>query len=229
MLAACSSPATNPTPTADLSPGTGGGGEKDMALPFVPLDFTIGPDLAPPTTLPFAVDTAFAASGFMGDGESAGPLTIVPAIPGDSTDCNGMRPSTTAAGVCHMVTYVPPEPAKAGWAGIYWQYPDKNWGTIPGYPIPGGATHVTFQAKGSKGGEKISFFVGGIVNSMNPYSDSVKANVVVTLTDAWAAYSIDLAGQGYTEVLGGFGWSMAADDAKASSGIFFIDDIQWVK
>jgi hypothetical protein len=124
---------------------------------------------------------------------------------------------------------VPPDPAVKGWAGIYWQYPDKNWGTIPGFNIPAGATRVTFQAKGSKGGEKLSFFVGGIANTMNPYSDTLKATVVVTLTDAWAPYTIDLAGQSYSAVLGGFGWSMAAADAKAASGVFFIDDIQWVE
>jgi hypothetical protein len=225
MLAACSSPAT-PTSEADMAqPPTGGGGEKDMAQPPPPP----GPDMTVLPTLPFAVDAVFVASGFMGDGESQGPLTIKPSTPGDSTDCNGDRPSTTAAGICHMVTYVPPDPAVKGWAGIYWQYPDGNWGTIPGYSLPSGATRVTFQAKGSKGGEVISFFVGGIINPMNPYSDTVKASVKVTLTNAWAPYVIDLTGQSYTSVLGGFGWSMAADDAKASSGVFYIDDIQWVE
>ncbi len=225
MLAACSSPATTPPGAMDMAMGTGGGGEKpDMAQPPPPPP---GPDMVVPPTLPFPVDSAFSAGGFMGDGETAGPLKIVPSQEGDSTDCNGMRPSTTAVGICHMITYVPPDPAVKGWAGIYWQYPDGNWGNIPGYNIPVGATRVTFQAKGSKGGEKIKFFVGGIVGSAN--SDTVNANVVVTLTDAWAPYTISLTGQSYTQVLGGFGWSMGADDAKASSGVFYIDDIQWVE
>ena len=48
----------------------------------------------------------------------------------------------------------------------------------------------------------------------------------MTLTAAWAPYSIDLTGQSYTQVLGGFGWTMTATDAGASGG-FFVDDIQW--
>jgi hypothetical protein len=224
MLAACSSPATTPGGNDMAKPPTGGGGGDDMAKPPEP-----PADLAIPLTLPFAVDSAFVASGFMGDGETAGHLTITPSVPGDSTDCNGDRPSTTAAGICHMVTYVPPDPAVKGWAGIYWQYPDGNWGTIPGFNVPVGATRVVFQAKGSKGGEIVSFFVGGIMDKANPYADTVKASQDVTLTNAWAAYSIDLTGQSYTQVLGGFGWSMAADNAKTSSGVFYIDDIQWVQ
>ena len=50
------------------------------------------------------------------------------------------------------------------------------------------------------------------------------ARLDVTLTNAWAPYSIDLSGQSYTQVLGGFGWTMAATDAGAT-GAFFVDDM----
>jgi len=219
-FAACSAsagPMMQPPPvTNDLAmPSTGGNGSP--------------PDMAKAPTgsmLPFVVDTVFVSSGFMGDGNMAGPITMVPAKTGDSTDCNGGRSSTTASGSCHVVTYAPPASGGMGWGGGYWQYPANNWGTKACFAIPAGAKKVTFQAKGAKGGEKVTFLAGCIVNAGAAYTDSIKATVTVTLTTAWAPYSIDLTGQTYSSVLGAFGWTMVAADAGASGG-FFVDDIQW--
>ena len=185
-------------------------------------------DMAMPVTkgmLPFIVDSVFVTSGYMGDGSMAGVITMVPSKPGDSTDCNGMRSSTMAAGVCHTATYAPPA-TNPMWAGVYWQYPANNWGTKAGFTIPTGATKVSFQAKGAKGGEKVKFLAGGIVSAGMTYTDSVKASIAVTLTNAWAPYTIDISNQAYSQVLGGFGWTMVATDA-AVSGSFSVDDIQW--
>lgn len=217
-VAACSSSAPSQPPAVvnDLAmPGTGGNhGPDDMAM------------AATGAMLPFVVDTVFVTSGYMGDGSTAGTINMVPAKSGDSTDCNGMRASTTAAGSCHVVTYAPPASGGMGWGGVYWQYPANNWGTKAGFAVPAGAKKVTFQAKGAKGGEKVTFLAGGIVNAMSQYTDSIKATTTVTLTAAWATYSIDLSGQSYSSVLGGFGWTMTSMDAGASGG-FFVDDIQW--
>src|SRR5439155_12886514 len=120
------------------SGGSGGSGGGDMATPIS-------------TMLPFVLDTAFVSSGYMGDGNMAGPITMVPSKMGDSTDCNGKRGSTTALGACHVVTYMPPATAGMGWGGVYWQYPANNWGTKPGYAMPSGAKKVSFSAMGSKG------------------------------------------------------------------------------
>ncbi|MGZ3426082.1 MAG: hypothetical protein ACXVCV_05495 [Polyangia bacterium] len=219
-LAACSAtgaPTMEPPPVVnDLAMAPTGGNQSP-------------PDMAKASTgatLPFVVDTVFVSSGFMGDGNMAGPITMVPAKTGDSTDCNGMRASTTAAGSCHAVTYAPPASGGMGWGGVYWQYPANNWGTKAGFDLPPGAKKVTFQAKGAKGGEKVTFLAGGIVGAGMPYTDSVKATTTVTLTTSWAPYSLDLSGQSYTQVLGGFGWTMTSMDAGASGG-FFVDDIQW--
>jgi hypothetical protein len=217
LVAACSAagPTMQPPVVNDLAmPGTGGNGSPDMAM------------MPTTSTLPFVVDTVFVSSGFMGDGNMAGPITMIPAKTGDSTDCNGMRSSTTASGSCHVITYAPPASGGQGWGGVYWQYPANNWGTKAGYAVPAGAKKVTFQAKGAKGGEKVQFLAGGIVGAMQPYTDSIKATTTVTLTTSWAAYSIDLTGQSYTSVLGGFGWTMTSMDAGTSGG-FFVDDIQW--
>jgi len=177
-------------------------------------------------SLPFVVDTVFVSSGFMGDGATAGTIAMVPAKTGDSTDCNGMRASSTASGSCHAVTYTPPASNGMGWGGVYWQFPANNWGTKPGYAMPAGAKKLTFQARGAKGGEKVTFLAGGIQGAGNPYTDTLKASVVLTLTNAWTTYEIDLSGQSYTQVLGGFGWTMAAMDAGTSAA-FFVDDIEW--
>ena len=219
LAAACS-----PTTTAAPPPPA----VSDMAAAIIPPP--VNPDLAmplPPTSmLPFVVDTVFVSSGFMGDGAKPGTVTMTPAKTGDSTDCNGKRSSTSAAGSCHTVSYAPPASAGMGWAGVYWQYPANNWGMKAGYAVPAGAKKVSFQAKGAKGGEKVTFLAGGIIGAGNPYTDSIKATATVTLTADWAPYSLDLSGQSYSQVLGGFGWTMTATDA-AVSGSFFVDDVQW--
>lgn len=220
-VAACSpaaAPSMQPPPVNDLAMATGTGGVHG------------GDDMAMSTgggaMLPFVVDTVFVSSGFMGDGSMAGTIAMTPAKTGDSTDCNGMRASTGAAGSCHQVAYTPPASGGMGWGGVFWQYPANNWGTKPGFAVPSGAKKVTFQARGAKGGEKVTFLAGGIQGAGNPYTDSIKATVTVTLTNAWAQYQIDLSGQSYSQVLGGFGWTMVATDA-AASGAFFVDDIEW--
>jgi hypothetical protein len=185
-----------------------------------------GPDMALPGnsgTLPFAVDTEFVTSGYMGDGETTGPVVMVPSKAGDDTTCSGNRSSSSAVGACHSVVYTPVANGKGG-AGVYWQFPANNWGDKPGYALPLGATKVSFMAKGNKGGEIVKFFAGGETGKAN--QDTVNASIQPTLTADWAPYSLDLAGQSYTQVLGGFGWWMNATDA-ATSGSFFIDDIQW--
>ena len=73
---------------------------------------------------------------------------------------------------------------------------------------------------------EVTFLAGGIMGAGNAFNDSLKVSVDVTLTADWTTYSIDLGGQSYMQVLGGFGWTMKAADA-AASGSFFVDDIQW--
>ena len=59
-----------------------------------------------------------------------------------------------------------------GGAGVYWQYPEKNWGDKePGIDLSW-ANKLTFWAKGNVGGEKVRFFVGGIGGQADPYPDS---------------------------------------------------------
>jgi hypothetical protein len=229
-MSACSF--TVDPPPSEPTPGQGsdvdGAAPPDLTTGGVPqnawLDMLVvePPDLASPKSplLPFVVDSVFSASGCMGD---TGDIVQVPSLPNDPNDCGGDRSSPTAQGACHVITYTPK--GKSKWAGVYWQYPTGNWGTQAGYPVPYGATQVVFQAKGDSGGERVKFFVGGLGNSM-AHSDSVSAAQTWTLTNHWVQYTIDITGQTYTEVLGGFGWSMGAAQA-GSSATFSVDDIQW--
>lgn len=176
--------------------------------------------------MPFPVDPTFVSSGFMGDGETAGFVTMLPAKPTDNADCNGARAMPGAVGQCHQITYAPPDAGGKGWAGVYWQYPANNWGTKAGYAMPPGAGKVTFWAKGAAGGEQVTFLAGGIAGAGSAFQDTVKSQVKTTLTTTWAQYSIDISGQAYTQVIGGFGWTMTATSA-AMSGRFYVDGIEW--
>ena len=102
-----------------------------------------------PTVLPFAVDDWYGPSGYMGDGENPGAIE-------DAQTCVDDRPSGWM-GFCHLYTWTPTTEA---WAGVYWQYPDGNWGDRPGLTVPEGATKITFQAWGANGGESVDFMVG---------------------------------------------------------------------
>jgi len=222
-LGACaSSAAHNPPPAADMSAA---GPQPDMtgpiAMPSPDLSTTLNPG-----TLPFTVDQVYISSGYMGDGQTMGAVNMIPSLPPDNKDCNGQRSSATAKGVCHQASYTPPATTPMLWAGVYWQYPSNNWGEKNGFPVPPGATQVTFYAKGSVGGEKVTFLAGGIADPAKAHQDTLKSSVDVTLTTTWTAYTISVSGQSYTDILGGFGWTMKAVDAH-TGGSFFIDDIQW--
>ncbi len=99
---------------------------------------------------------------------------------------------------CIKTTYSAKGTQGNQWAGIYWQYPENNWGEKPGNDLTG-ATKLTFWARGEKGSEKAEFKVGGINRSpfndqQKPYQDSCDAlsTGIVLLTDEWREYSIDL-------------------------------------
>lgn len=194
------------------------------------------PDIAT-GTLPFAVDTAFVPSGWMGDAPAyvavpANPSTGVPASPattarmtifptayysiGDACTPDGIgRSSATAKGACWKVIFVPfpktiqpgtvPGAMKIGggpgygWAGAFWQYPRNNWGTLGGgYPIPPGATTVSFWARGHDGGEKVRFFTGeGLNTPCSDYVATTSTNATFPNIPAWTHYTIDITGLQY--------------------------------
>jgi len=170
-------------------------------------------------TLPFVVDSKFMATGYEGD------IAFI-TLAADST-CGGARSSANAKGSCYTWKYAAPAVPAAGFAAVLWQYPADNFGaspTVPGYPIPPGATKVSFWAKGAVGGEKLNFGVGQIPATAMCSDAIIVAQMPETLAAAWTNYTIALPAQSYASgEITAFLW-----DAAAQGTINFdIDDIEW--
>jgi hypothetical protein len=114
------------------------------------------------------------------------------------------------------------------WAGLYWQEPERNWGTVPngGYDISG-ATELAFWVKGKDGSEKVEFFVGGCKGT---YGDSTKkiSTGIRTLTNNWQQITIDLSSQKLSHIICGFGFVI--ESSNNPNGVtFYLDDIKYNK
>jgi hypothetical protein len=135
--------------------------------------------------------------------------------------------------MCHGFTYNFSSDAGTGigWAGVVWQSPANNWGALPGYAIPAGATKVTFNARGAVGGEVVNFVAGGsgVPTLADPCQDTVSGSMMgVVLTTSWMPVTIALTGTYTGGVLAGFGWSAAGgQDAGPGEITFYVDDIEW--
>jgi hypothetical protein len=127
--------------------------------------------------------------------------------------------------------YAPP----CKWAGVYWQNPANNWGTVPraGYDLRG-YTKLTFWAR-SEAGASVEFKVGGITGQ---YPDSIPppalSTGIQTLTTEWQPYAIDLSNADLSYVIGGFLWTTSWKDNGIGTDnpkqlVFFLDDIQFEK
>ena len=172
---------------------------------------TEAPEVRP--TLPLVVDDWFGPSGYMGDGESG----LI-----DSSECSERAPN--ALGRCHRFSWTRGE---KGWAGVFWQYPDGNWGSVGGLEIPAGATGVAFDAWGETGTEVISFGAG--MGDVDGFAVELPPT---PLTTTPTAYLLDLTAVDYGQVVGGFVWTSASAGAGAGEGAettFYIDNIRWVK
>ncbi|MDP8289912.1 MAG: hypothetical protein P9M02_02955 [Candidatus Susulua stagnicola] len=116
------------------------------------------------------------------------------------------------------------------WAGIYWQNPAMNWGTIAnaGFDLQG-ASKLTFWARGDKGGEVITEFkIGGLLSGEYYDSDSASLSLV-TLTKEWKQYEIDLRGKDLSYIIGGFCWVTSIDVNNPEGIVFYLDEIKYEK
>jgi len=116
------------------------------------------------------------------------------------------------------------------WAGIYWQNPANNWGTVPdaGFDLRG-ATKLTFWARGQEGGEVINEFkIGGISSGEHIDSDSASIGPV-RLTKDWKKYEIDLRGRDLSYVIGGFCWATNIDVNNPEGIVFYLDEVRYEK
>ena len=159
----------------------------------------------PMAALPLTVDDWFYPSGYMGDGE-AGGIAQQPCV----------SRAESAVGSCHGFVWTPGE---QGWAGVFWQHPDGNWGETPGFEIPPGARSVRFNAWGQAGGETVNFGVG--IADVDGFESSLEG---IELTTEPVAYAIDLREVSYGAVVGAFSWTMSGRDTRQT---IFVDNIHW--
>jgi exo-beta-1,3-glucanase (GH17 family) len=162
----------------------------------------------------------FIPSGMMGDVDDIGLY-----------DCCQNDPQAGKDAI--KVNYSAEKSRGLGWASVYWQEPEGNWGQLPGGYNLTGVTALTFWAKGEQGDEQVEFFTGGLwrdqceafrnIDSIQPAATTD----VLTLTREWKQYSLDLRGKNLTKVIGGFGFATNTC-FNPSGAIFYLDNIQYV-
>jgi hypothetical protein len=171
-----------------------------------------------PLPLPAPVDVAsyFFASGWMGNFEEKGRkiLDVNTAFSGKP------RQGSTNGGLCIKITYQGRQ-----WAGVYWQFPDGNWGDKPGRAVTG-ASHIKFWAAGQQGGEVVEFKSGGTgMDKRYPDTFEVTSGQVPLGRD-WKPFDISLANRDLSNVVGAFACVIHGDAAKAGATVY-IDAIRF--
>jgi len=161
---------------------------------------------------PFAIKGLFFPSGWMGDG--AAGSNAVDVNEQWTTDCK-------VGPTCIRVTY---RAGSKNWAGVYWQYPDGNWGDKEGRTIAS-ANKLTFWAKGAVGGELVEFKIGGITGKR--YADSLEKTIgTVKLNHDWEHKEILLRDESLRSVIGAFAW-LANARGNPKPLVFYLDDIRF--
>ena len=160
-----------------------------------------------------SVNNHFIPSGWMGDY-------------GDIKLDTGSKEDPYLGDTCIKMLYSGKATQGARWAGMYWQNPANNWGTVAdaGFDLAK-AVKLTFWARGEKGGERIEEFkVGGI---MGEHQDSDTAGIgPVILNKEWTQYTIDLKGKDLSNIIGGFCWATNID-VNPDGAVFYLDEIKF--
>lgn len=164
------------------------------------------------------------------DGSGCGHFTPT-GFMGDTVDVKldlGSAKAPFSGRTAIQVTYRPTR--KDGWAGVYWQQPEHNWGTRDGGFDLSWSDVVTFHARGGRGGEIVEFIAGGMGKATDRYRDSlpVRTTGPVRLGTGWQRYAIQLLGGDRTRVAGGFAFSISAAE-NPEGAEFFLDEIAYAK
>lgn len=163
------------------------------------------------SSLPFKLETQFVPSGWMGDGEQGTTYLSLSSV------------TNNVNGVDKVVTRIEYRPGPEGWAGIYWLYPDGNWGSKPGKSLVG-ASKITFLARGENGGEIVEFKSGGV--RAEQYKDTLEVSIgKVSLSSSWQPYSIEISNQDLSNVIGAFAGIVAASDNDNKNVTIYIADL----
>ena len=111
-----------------------------------------------------------------------------------------------------------------GWAGVYFLYPDGNWGQFPGRNLSG-ATKLSFWVCADHD-THAEFFLGGIKDPRLAYFDTVPkiSTGIVAVSSTWQRHEIDLTGHDLSSVIGGFGVAMSREQETRSW--LLLDDVE---
>ncbi len=171
-------------------------------------------------SMPFVVyldqetDNHYVPSGWIGDW---GDLTI-----SDSTD------DPYKGKTCLKWIYSAKKSADKGWAGCYWQEPAENWSDKEGGYNLSQAKQLGFCARGEKGGEVITFLMGGLLSG-KVSNDTCAAKIEsVKLAKEWKRYVIDLKGKDLSNIITGFGF-VVTEGKNPQGCTFYLDEITYDK
>jgi len=152
---------------------------------------------------PVALSSFYKPTGWMGDGEKGIKFLSVERV---ATEIEGRTLPAT------KIVYRPGGPE--GWAGIYWQYPENNWGAKPGRSLEG-ARSISFYARGETGKEVAEFKAGGISDPDLEYHDSFETSLGdIVLSKEWERHEISLTGKDLSNVIGAFAWISTAPTSE---------------
>ncbi len=118
---------------------------------------------------------------------------------------------------CTKITFA----SDSGWAGIVWQHPAGDWGDAPGGFDLSGASKLSFWARGTEGGEKVTIGIGNITPPKR-YHDTFSAKKDLTLTKDWQQFQIDLRGKNLTRIKSALYFTTLSSGQSSS---FFLDEI----
>jgi len=232
--AAPATPTPSLTPTATFEPAA-----TSSATPISLPTSTATPTRAPtPTVGPEGVfnvytdadapDNHFTPSGYMGDTGDITVNVVWTDNPYSGTSAIKITYAAEGRGP-NACPFAPP----CKWAGVYWQTPPDNWGTVPeaGFDLRG-FRKLTFWAR-SDTEVRIEFKVGGIITG--PYPDSIqpaRSSGILTLSSEWQRFEINLADANLSYVIGGFAWVANWNNNGIRTGnpktlIFYLDDIRF--
>ncbi len=151
---------------------------------------------------------AFSPCGWMGD---SGSIKVDP-------NCTT---SPKSKKFCMKWTYDCSKGGSNGWAGVYWLFPENNWGAKKGMDLTG-HKRLSFWMRGDTGKEVVSIKVGGVKGD---YADTFTRELPnLRLSSVWRQYSIDLNGRDLSNIIGGFCWTA---DSKLNPGgcTFYLDEV----
>jgi hypothetical protein len=175
-------------------------------------------------------DAGFVPSGWMGDAEKdAGAFKV--------NESSSKRPGSPLPH-SEQWTYRPKPGGQ--WAGVAWQFPEKNWGDKPGKDwSKRGFSKVSFWARGvrDKSGivPKCHFGAGERTKEGKRYQYQSSFEEVwldpdtefVTLSEDWKEYTIGLKGRNLSQVIVAFVFTIRAKDVGPDGATFFLDNITY--